>query len=168
MKAVAHLKRFYSEGECYHVSSVLRGRAQLLSFPVNAQSLVDALQFQRVERAYLLAYAIMPDHFHAVIAPKNPWAISQVVQSVKGYAARVINVRNGARGPLWQRSFYDRMIRDERQLFQTIEYVHMNPVVAGLVHAPEAYAFSSAGRPESVDLEAFFGTKPRLESLGYG
>lgn len=152
-----HLERFYSEGECYHVSSVLRGRAQLLASSANAQAVVDALRFQRTDRAYLLAYAVMPDHFHAVLVPKDTWNISQVMQSVKGYAARVINARNEVRGPLWQRSFHDRMIREEQQLLQTIAYVHMNPVVAGLVEKPEAYEFSSAGRPESVDIEAFFG-----------
>jgi REP element-mobilizing transposase RayT len=98
----------------------------------------------------------MPDHFHAVLVPKYPWNISQIMQSVKGYAARRINARRNARGPVWQRSFYDRMIRDEPQLLEAIEYVHMNPVVAGLVVDAEAYEFSSAGRPESVDLEAFY------------
>ena len=152
---MAHLRRFYVEGECYHVSSVLRERAQLLASPTNARCVVNALQFQREKRAFILAYAVMPDHFHAVLAPKTGWNISQVMQSIKGYAARVINCRSAARGPLWQRSFYDRMIHDERQLFETIEYVHMNPVVAGLVEDPEAYEYSSAGKPQTVDLEAF-------------
>ena len=78
------------------------------------------------------------------------------MQSLKGYTSRIINAKAGRRGPLWQRSFYDRMIRDEPQLLQAIEYVHMNPVVVGLVEDVEAYEFSSAGRPDSVDLEAFY------------
>jgi REP element-mobilizing transposase RayT len=138
------------------VSSVVRGRVTLLADPLNAQSVVDSLQFQRTDRAYLLAYAVMPDHFHAVLVPQYPRTISQVMQSVKGYAARIMNARSGVRGSVWQQSFYDRMIRDEPQLFETIEYVHMNPVVAGLAKDAEAYEFSSAGRPESVDLEAFY------------
>lgn len=153
---MAGQRRFQLEGQCYHVSSVVAGRAPILASPVNAQSVVDALQFQRRDRAYLLAYAIMPDHFHAVLVPKHSWNISQVMQSVKGYAARVINARGDVRGQLWQRSFYDRMIRDEAQLFEAIEYVHMNPVVAGLVMKAEEYDFSSAGQPESVDLGAFY------------
>lgn len=165
---MAHVRRFHLEGECYHVTSVVRGRVPLFRLAAYAEIVVAALQFQRRERAFLLAYAVMPDHFHALFAPKPAWNISQVVQSVKGWTARLINARNEVRGPLWQRSFYDRMIRSERELFETIDYIHLNPVVAGLVGDPEAYVFSSAAEAESNDLEAFFGNEPRLESLGYG
>jgi len=118
---------------------------------------MDTLQFVRAKRAYLLAYAIMPDHLHLVLALREGYTVSSVLQTIKGYTARVINARNGARGPLWQRSFYDRMIGDEQGLWDILEYVDNNPVVAGLVEKPEDYAYSSAGRPEMVDLQEFYG-----------
>ncbi len=77
------------------------------------------------------------------------------MQTVKGYTARLINQRRGTRGPLWQRSFYDRVIRDDRQLVEAINYVHQNPVAAGLADTPEAYPFSSAGKDHLVDVLDF-------------
>jgi REP element-mobilizing transposase RayT len=116
---------------------------------------VDAVQFVRRGRAYVLAYVVMPEHFHALFVPRDGASISQVMQSVKGYTARRVNEKLVGRGPLWERSFYDRMIRDERQLLETASYVRMNPVVAGLVEDPEAYPYSSAGHDHLVDLDLF-------------
>ncbi|OGO51990.1 MAG: hypothetical protein A2148_04085 [Chloroflexi bacterium RBG_16_68_14] len=61
---------------------------------------------------------------------------------------------------MWQRGFYDRMIRDERQLEEAIRYIDENPVSAGLAKTPEEYPFSSAGRPDSVDLREYLGGQP--------
>ena len=77
------------------------------------------------------------------------------MQSIKGFTARHVNMKLQRRGPLWQRSFYDRMIRDEKQLLETVNYVHMNPVLAGIVDSAEQYEYSSAGRREDVDIDLF-------------
>ncbi len=128
---------------------------------------MDALQFLRRDSAYLLGYAILPDHLHAVLVPRDRQTISKLMQSIKGYSARVVNARQGWRGTLWQASFYDRVIRDEPQLVGTLEYLHRNPVVAGLVEAPETYPFSSAHPEAETDLDMLLSglaeaRKPRL------
>lgn len=161
------LLRFLLEGECYHVTTKTRGAAPVFRDPANAHILLDSLQFVRRDRAYLLAYAILPDHLHVVVVPKGHYTISQIMQTVKGYTSRAINAKNGTRGALWQASFHDRVIRDDAQLLATLEYVHRNPVVAGLAEAPEAYPFSSAHPQARTDLETLLSGsaeagKPRL------
>ena len=146
------MKRFPVENQCYHVISATRNRRTTFSVLSNAEVLLEALQFTRNSRALLLAYAIMADHFHAVFVPITPYTLSQVMQTVKGFSSRRINAVTGNRGPIWQRSFFDRGIRDETQLYETISYIHGNPVQAGLVAAPEDYRFSSAGKLEGTDL----------------
>ncbi|HLF72644.1 MAG TPA: transposase [Dehalococcoidia bacterium] len=150
------LNRFVLENHCYHVTSATRGREPIFADERAATILQDALQFVRRERAFVLAYAIMPDHFHALIAPRAPFTVSQVMQSLKGFASREVNRLNDTKGPIWQQSYYDRIIRDERQLADTIEYIHMNPVKDGLVARPEDYRFSSAAPDAETDLEAYF------------
>jgi|SRR3990170_4976975 len=152
---MAKLRRFPLENRCYHVVTTTRDRVPLFSDAADARILLKALQFVRRERAYLLAYVIMPDHLHVVIAPRPPYTVSQIMQTVKGYTSRAINAKNGDRGPLWQRSFYDRMIRDEEQLGVTTRYIHGNPVTAGLVQEAEHYPFSSARPGAETDLEEF-------------
>ena len=149
------LHRFLLDNQCYHIVSATRDRVPIFLDPDCASLVVEAIQFVRHERAYVLAYAVMPEHLHALLVPREGTSISRVMQSIKGYTARLVNERLGRRGPLWQRSFYDRMIRNERQLLETVNYVHMNPVVAGLEEEPKAYPYSSAGRDDLADLDAF-------------
>jgi putative transposase len=86
--------------------------------------LLYGIDFQRADRALVIAYVVMPDHFHALVAPRTPWTISKVMLSIKGYTSRVLNDRNGERGRLWQPGFYDRVIRSESQLWACIDYIH--------------------------------------------
>ena len=152
---MAKLHRFLLDNQCYRVVSATRDRTPVFLDPDCASLVVEAIQFVRHERAYVLAYVVMPEHLHALLVPRNGASISQLLQSIKGYTARHVNEKLDRLGPLWQRSFYDRMIRDERQLLKTVESVHMNPVMAGLVEDPEKYPFSSAREGDLVDLDAF-------------
>ena len=152
---MAKLHRYLLDNQCYHVVSTTRGRESIFSDSDCAELVVEAIQFVRRERAYVLAYVVMPEHLHALLVPRDNTSISRVMQSIKGYSARIVNEKLGRRGPLWQRSFYDRMIRNEQQLLETVSYVHMNPVVAGLVKKPEEYPYSSAQQDSLVDLSVF-------------
>ena len=46
--------------------------------------------------------------------------------------------------PLWHREYWDRFIRNDRHFQQMVEYIHRNPVKAGLVERPEDRHWSSA------------------------
>jgi len=49
------------------------------------------------------------------------------------------------KNPVWHREFWDRYIRDEEHYYDTIEYIHNNPVKARLVNKPEDWKWSSVG-----------------------
>jgi putative transposase len=152
---MGRLPRFLLEGHCYHVTTRTRDGAPVFRDPANARIIVDALQFLRHDRAYVLGYAILPDHLHAVLVPTGQQTVSKLMQSIKGYSARVVNARHGGSGALWQPGFYDRVIRDEVHLLDTLEYIHRNPVAAALAATPEEYPFSSAYPEANTDLEMF-------------
>jgi putative transposase len=150
------LKRFGLQGDAYHTISATRGRQPFFSDATMSGRLLESIQFVRHAGApFVLAYAIMPDHLHLLLVPRDNSSVSDVMKSVKGYTAKDVNKLMRRSGPIWQPSFYDRVIRGEQQLSSTIEYIHRNPVVAGLVGNAEAYAFSSASPNAETDLEAF-------------
>ncbi len=66
------------------------------------------------------------------------------MHGIKRGADRLINRRHGVAGPLWGRRFFDRVVRNQRELQADVDYIHANPVKAGLVEKPEEYAYSSA------------------------
>jgi len=112
----------------------------------------------------LLAYAFMPDHAHFVIVPADGHTISTTMRVVKGGIARQINVAMGAKGPVWQDGFYDKVARTMEHLNAYIEYTHRNPVVAGLVSREAEYALSSADGRCMSDYQRFLNEPFELES----
>jgi REP element-mobilizing transposase RayT len=151
-------RRYDFEGGCYHTTSVTRGRAPAFADPTVASLLLECIRFLSTSgRAYVLAYAVMPDHLHLLVSPRNPATLSDVMRSLKRYATKQINEVTGRKGSLWQQSFYDRAMRDEAHLRATINYIHRNPVVEGLAKDEGDYLFSSAHHDSWSDLEAYFG-----------
>jgi len=136
------------------------------------QVLVDEMQFYRRRMGFeVLGYVIMPDHMHLLLwwdtEEKPGLDISKIMQSVKGITARRCidlmrarglermlqptrcesgsgssHVRN-LRHRLWQPGFYDHNLYGEARLLEKLEYMHANPVRAGLVASPEDYRWSS-------------------------
>ena len=56
--------------------------------------------------------------------------------------------RENAKGEqaVWQRRFWEHLIRNEKDFIQHVEYIHYNPVKHGLVTAPIAWEYSSLHR----------------------
>ena len=149
-------QRFDADTACYHTVSVTRNRAPIFADPAIASLLVDCIGFiSKSGRAEVLAYAVMPDHLHLLLAPRGDNTLSQVMHTLKRYAVKRINDATGRSGSLWQQSFYDRAIRDDAHLRATIDYIHQNAVAEGLVLVDEDYRFSSAHPDALSDLEAF-------------
>ena len=56
----------------------------------------------------------------------------------------LINRRREASGELWQPRFFDRALRTVREYNEKVEYIHLNPVKAGLVQRSQDWRWSSA------------------------
>ncbi len=135
-----------------------------------AACVVDTWQRFVGERYDLLAWVVMPNHVHVLISVYRGMALGKIVQSWKSYTGRRIqqfleeeeeaDCRAGARrsqdrsqtGAVWMREYWDRAIRDERHFLATLNYIHANPVKAGLVAAPEDWQWSSAWRGPDAPL----------------
>ena len=164
------LKHLLLENQCYHTISSTRDRRPVFANPECASLVLEAIDEIRKDRAHVLGWAVMPDHLHLVVVPIEPQQLPQVMQGIKGYSSWAINRNLGLKGPLWQQGYYDRMIRSEKHLFEAIQYVNMNPVVAGLAREPGDYRFASWD-VEETDLERWYTAeagKPRLRGVQSG
>jgi len=54
-----------------------------------------------------------------------------------------VNRSPHAKGPVWQPRYFDRIVRDVREYHKTMGYMHLNPVLRGLVSKPEDWLWSS-------------------------
>ncbi len=118
------------------------------SFSLNEERLAKivtgAFHFHDGKKYELHAYCVMSNHIHLLIRAlkrdnENYYHIADLVRALKRYSATEINKRLGRRGILWDDYYFDRIIRDEQNYNNVVNYIMMNPVAAGLVDSPEEW-----------------------------
>jgi len=134
--------------------------------------LLEELDFYRKHLGFkVLGYVILPDHLHCLIfwdVEENPkLTISKVMQGIKGHSA--VRIRDyvkttgrlkpllqpdesrgshlphkrGLKYQIWQKGFYDFNIYTKKKFYEKLNYIHNNPITAGLCESPENYQWSS-------------------------
>ncbi len=94
------------------------------------------------------AYCPMPDHLHVLCSPAEEGrSVITFMHDFKGRSTR-LGWDHGIRGKLWQKGYYDHIVRREESLRKIAEYILANPVRKGLVGDYTAYEFS--GMPDSL------------------
>ncbi|MEB3289935.1 MAG: transposase [Leptolyngbya sp.] len=112
------------------------------------------------ETADVLAYCLMPNHYHFLVYLKEENLSEQMGRFSLSYT-KAINKRTQRSGTLFQGPFQSIHVDQEAYLLNLTRYIHLNPVKAGLVHSPAEWEFSSY--PEYVEQRR--GTLPRYQSL---
>ncbi|MBI2956873.1 MAG: transposase [Acidobacteria bacterium] len=87
----------------------------------------------------LLAAAVLPDHVHLLLRPATRMSLSLVMKGIKGVTARELNRRRRRKGPIWQDESYDRIVRNQSELIEKLNYMLLNSVKAGLTDNPWTY-----------------------------
>jgi putative transposase len=100
---------------------------------------VAALRYQ-VE---IHSYALMTNHFHLVVTPRQATAVSMAMQVAGSKYVGYFNRRYARTGTLFVGPFKSMFIESETYWFTCMRYVEMNPVRAGIVADPADYRWSS-------------------------
>ncbi len=117
--------------------------ACLLRSPEHSVIVGKVLDFFDGDRYQQLAWVVMPNHVHALFVPTEGWTLERILHSWKSYSAKQINVSLQMSGPLWQKDYFDRLIRDESHFRNCVRYIRRNPIKAGL-HSGEFLHWESA------------------------
>ena len=140
------LKNFdYSTTGAYFITVCTKDRKMLFA-PVGA----DSISARMVERTFLETiqrydgvespiYIVMPNHFHAIITifradMESAPTVSEIIQSFKRHSTIEYTkmVKEGILPPfdkqIWQRSFYDHVIRNRKDYEEIYKYIHENPL----------------------------------------
>ncbi len=68
------------------------------------------------QRYDLFGYVVMNDHVHVVVRPATGYHLTKIVESWKSYTANRLQRACGRTGRVWQREYFDRVIRDAQEL----------------------------------------------------
>lgn len=134
----------YSTAGAYFITICTNNKKMLFS-PVGA----DSISARMIEKTFLETiqryngvdspiYVVMPNHFHAIITisradMESAPTVSDIVQSFKRYSTVEYTkmVKKGILPPfdkkLWQRSFYDHIIRNRDDYNEVFKYIYENP-----------------------------------------
>lgn len=91
----------------------------------------------------LYAYCFMPDHVHLLLRSEEGRDPIRFVQAYKGKSTRTY-WEVGGRGKLWQRGFYDHILRQEEDVRQVARYILENPIRKRMVESLVEYPFSGS------------------------
>jgi len=146
----------YLTFSCYHNQPFLRSERACHWLRDATAAARDTLQFD------LWAWVLMPDHVHLLLHPCGGTAVGSILRAIKEPVSRhaAAWVRKNAPDFLWRMEEirpngrrivrfwqpgggYDRNIHSAEELHEKIDYIHRNPVRAGLVEDPAAWPWSS-------------------------
>ena len=126
--------------QVYHLVTTTLHRRKVFDDLYVARQLVLALRRQDLDGfTSTLACCVMPDHLHWLVQLCGDRKLQVVVDVVKSESCRRINELRGARGPLWQRGYYERAIRRDDDLITVARYIVANPLRGGLARSLRQY-----------------------------
>ncbi len=139
---MARRKDIITAGNCYHIYN--RGNQKNKIFFERE----NYLFFLRNWRKYfdgtldLFCYCLMPNHYHFLLKPLDD-DFSHRMQNFTISYVIAFNKRYNRVGHLFQGNFKAKPVQDNNVLIHLTKYIHLNPVIAGLVSEPQHWAFSS-------------------------
>ena len=154
---MARHKRIQIPGLIRHVMSRGNGRMCIFTDDDDYRQFVHLLgEVVEEFEAECWNYCAMPNHYHASLRPTRP-NLSDAIRCLNSTYAQWWNKRHGRVGHVFQGRFKDQVVERDDYLLTLSRYVVMNPVRAGLVEHPDAWAWSS--------YRATVGLTPRQEFL---
>ncbi len=145
--------RVYINGGTYFFTLVTYNRLPLFSSQKSVELFFDALRYTSARMPFeSVAYVILPDHIHCIwTLPEESSDYSTRWRLIKSYFTRYTNKRDSAstsrvnkmEREVWQRRFWEHLIRNPIDLSHHVDYIHYNPVKHGYVHSPMEWKNSS-------------------------
>ena len=101
----------------------------------------------------IIAINIMKDHLHLLLSTQNPSEIPQIIRTIKQNFTKLVlkqyypqnitlSMQKRSEKGIWQRRYYDHIIRNENDLYKHIDYIHYNPMKHYNI-APKDWEYSS-------------------------
>ena len=123
--------RYYIPDRPVFITQVVEKRRPIFRENRGAQLWLETLRAVKVIHPFsMVAYVLLPEHFHLLIIPQGSETFSTIMHSLKrNFSADYYETHGGrGQGALWQKGFFDHVIRDEEDLHHHLDYIHFNPV----------------------------------------
>ena len=147
---------------CYHVLNRGNARAAVFHDDDDYATFIEliGLACERLPMR-VLAYCLMPNHFHLVLRPHADGDLSRWMQWLLTAHVRRHHRRHRSSGHIWQGRFKAFPTQDDGHLLAVLRYVERNPLRTGLVPSAQDWPWSSLPLVGSRSRPAYFDPGPR-------
>jgi putative transposase len=131
-------------GHYYHIYNRGAGKGPIFFNPGNYEHLLRLIkQYQRQYGATLIAYCLMPNHYHFLLRQESEQPLSKFINVLFNAYVQAVNRQQERKGTLFEGRFRHVWVDREEYLIHLCRYIHLNPVKAGLVPDPGDWAYSN-------------------------
>jgi len=164
---MARLPRLSIPGYPHHVIQRGNNRQAIFLNDADRERMLALLLEHSVKNQVAIhAYVLMDNHFHLLVTPETAEGLPAMMQAVGRSYVRYFNDRAGRSGTLWEGRYRSTLIETERYLLACMAYIDLNPVRAGLVHAPLDFTWSSHAHHVGQRLDKLVTPHPLVWGLG--
>lgn len=153
---MANYRRVWCPGGTYFFTHTLARRRNNDLLVSNVDALRQAVAtVKRRHPFHIHAWVVLPEHLHCVLElPSGDvdfalrWRLIKLIFSRSVAAierSSMTRLVRGERG-IWQRRYWEHLIRDEQDLLRHVDYVHINPLKHGLVEQVRDWPYSTFHR----------------------
>lgn len=135
--------RIQFPGACYHVMN--RGeKGNKIFFNDSDRNMFLSLLVSAVDmfRIKVFAFSLMDNHFHLLLQTMEA-NLAKVMRHIGGVYTQRINRKYKLDGHVFRGRYKSILVDRDSYLLEVIRYIHLNPVRAGLVKAPEEHRWTS-------------------------
>ncbi|MCK4250749.1 transposase [candidate division WOR-3 bacterium] len=137
-------KRIIKPDAVYYIETTTKDCIEILSTLHFARFLLLSIGYHRYMLDYkIYAYLILPESFYLIIQPGTMYTVSKIMKLIKGNFARKYNEYKKREGTVWSQSFDAKIIENEADFKERLDYIHSLPVIRELTKEPGSYEFSS-------------------------
>ncbi|AMQ56938.1 REP-associated tyrosine transposase [Algoriphagus sanaruensis] len=162
--------KIHNQEKLYFVTFTIVQWIDLFSRQVYRDIFLDSLKFCQIKKGLdLCAYCIMSSHIHLILGRNGDQKLEDIIRDIKKYTSvKIIQTikesqeesrrifllhhfsKAGNSNPnnsiyqVWQQHNHPIELNTNEKVHRCLNYIHNNPVVAGIVLSPEEYLYSSA------------------------
>ena len=180
LKTMSTKYKFRNQDKLYFVTFTTVGWVDVFTRTLYKDLLIDSLKYCQLNKGLeLYAYCIMTNHIHLIMGRNGSYQMQEILRDFKKFTCVkiikeirdhqmesrkdwMLNVfsekgkknSNNKNFQFWQQNNHPIELSDNHMMDQKLEYIHNNPVKAGIVLSSEEYLYSSAknyaGMPETL------------------
>lgn len=133
----------HSAGQYYHVYNRGVNRQPIFITDENYRFLIRRIgEFLPFYAIQIVAYCLMPNHYHFLVHVGADGALSPFFQRLFNSYTQAFNLQQGRKGTLFEGRAKSKLVAETSYVYALTRYIHLNPVLAQLVHDPSEWPYS--------------------------